>query len=137
MHLCTRTGTGDTFYSSYRAELAAPTRAMSGGVEASEAADGLVRTLGTGDAALRVSAQGFGCMGITAFYGQPMRDDDAVALLCHAFRSGVTHWDTAEVYQAKDEAGETLFNEAVVGKAIAAVGQRESLQIATTEHQRG
>ena len=83
----------------------------------------MMRTLGTGAAALRVSAQGFGCMGITAFYGKPLPDDDAVALLRHAAARGVTHWDTAEAYQVKLPDGTTKFNEAVVGKAIADVGE--------------
>lgn len=96
----------------------------------------MTRVLGTGSAALRVSAQGFGCMGMTAFYGRPMADADAVALLQHAFAEGVTHWDTAEVYQGRDAAGATLYNEAVVGRGIAAVGQRDALQIATKYHPR-
>ena len=83
----------------------------------------MMRTLGTGAAALRVSAQGFGCMGITAFYGKPLPDDDAVSLLRHAAARGVTHWDTAEAYQVKLPDGTTKFNEAVVGKAIADVGE--------------
>lgn len=91
----------------------------------------LRRTLGSGSAALEVSAQGFGCMGMTAFYGKPMCDGDAVALLQHAFASGITHWDTAEVYQGKDDAAATVYNETVVGLGIAAVAQRDQLQIAT------
>ena len=41
------------------------------------------KTLGSGAAALVTSAQGFGCMGITAFYGKAMHDDDAVKLMMH------------------------------------------------------
>ena len=89
------------------------------------------RTLGSGTAALEVSAQGLGCMGITAFYGKRMEDERAVALLRHAFDRGVTHWDTAEVYTCEAADGSLIYNESVVGKAIAAVGQRECLQIAT------
>lgn len=48
-----------------------------------------------------------------------------------AYELGVTHWDTAEIYQGKDAEGNTIFNETVVGKGIAAVGDRKSLQIAT------
>ena len=89
------------------------------------------RTLGSGAAALAVSAQGFGCMGITANYGKPMVDDEAVVLLQHAYSLGVTHWDTAEVYTCKATDGSTIYNETVVGKAIAAIGKRDELQIAT------
>ena len=88
----------------------------------------------TTSAALRVSAQGFGCMGMTAFYGRPIDDEDAVALLKHAFTCGVTHWDTAEVYQSTmTEDGTTLYNETVVGRGIAAIGKdnRDRLTIAT------
>ena len=88
------------------------------------------KVLGSGDAALRVSSQGFGCMGITAFYGKPMPDDEAVALLRHAYENGVTHWDTAEVYQAKLDDGSIKYNEETVGKAIAAVG-RANVTVAT------
>jgi len=88
------------------------------------------RVLGSGSAAMETSAQGFGCMGMTAFYGRPMDDDAAVALLAHAFVAGVTHFDTAEVYTAKaDDGVTTLYNECVVGKAIAAIGKRESIQV--------
>lgn len=48
-----------------------------------------------------------------------------------AFDLGITHWDTAEVYQGKAADGSTLYNETVVGKGIAAVGDRQALQIAT------
>jgi aryl-alcohol dehydrogenase-like predicted oxidoreductase len=70
-------------------------------------------------------------MGITSFYGKPMDDNDAVALMKHAFDAGVTHFDTAEVYRCKAEDGETvIFNEVVVGKALAVMG-RENVQVAT------
>jgi aryl-alcohol dehydrogenase-like predicted oxidoreductase len=43
---------------------------------------------------------------------------------------GITHWDTAEVYTGVCN-DKTVYNETVVGKAIAAIGKREQLQIAT------
>mmetsp|Transcript_10528 Transcript_10528/g.27069 ORF Transcript_10528/g.27069 Transcript_10528/m.27069 type:complete len:344 (-) Transcript_10528:50-1081(-) len=92
------------------------------------------RVLGSGAAAMEGSAQGFGCMGITAWYGKPLADADAVALLKRAFELGITHWDTAEVYQGKNAAGELIYNETVVGKGVAAVGDRGKLQIATKFH---
>ena len=87
------------------------------------------RVLGSGAAALHVSKQGFGCMGITAFYGTRIPDDEAIALIKHAYDCGVTHFDTAEVYTCK-EGDETIYNEDVVGKAINACG-RDNIQIAT------
>merc|ERR1719270_923306 len=70
-------------------------------------------------------------MGITAFYGKPLPDADAIELLTEVYKRGVTHWDTAEVYVHKSEDGATVYNEEVVGKAIAAIGDRGKLQIAT------
>jgi aryl-alcohol dehydrogenase-like predicted oxidoreductase len=43
----------------------------------------------------------------------------------------VTHFDTAEVYTAKAEDGSTIYNETVVGKAIASINKRDQIQIAT------
>jgi aryl-alcohol dehydrogenase-like predicted oxidoreductase len=88
------------------------------------------KTLGSGAAALLTSAQGFGCMGITSFYGTRMKDEDAIELLQHVHANGVTHWDTAEVYTAQDADGSTVYNETVVGKAIKQIG-RANIQIAT------
>merc|ERR1719214_540134 len=76
------------------------------------------------------SSQGFGCMGITANYGKPIPDEDAVAVLKHAAANGVTHWDTAEAYQCKLEDGSTKYNEDVLSIAIKEVG-RDKLQLAT------
>eukprot|EP00746_Dinoflagellata_sp_MGD_P003998 gnl/MRDRNA2_/MRDRNA2_107740_c0_seq1.p1 gnl/MRDRNA2_/MRDRNA2_107740_c0~~gnl/MRDRNA2_/MRDRNA2_107740_c0_seq1.p1 ORF type:complete len:387 (+),score=82.33 gnl/MRDRNA2_/MRDRNA2_107740_c0_seq1:184-1344(+) len=100
------------------------------GANNSKSKAGSTRILGSGTAALHTSALGFGCMGITAFYGTPMADDDAVQLMKHAFDEGVTHFDTAEVYTSKSEEGQTIYNETVVGKAIQVMG-RENVQIAT------
>eukprot|EP00039_Didymoeca_costata_P027419 m.18353 g.18353 ORF g.18353 m.18353 type:complete len:338 (+) comp6291_c0_seq1:116-1129(+) len=90
--------------------------------------------LGSGDAALKVSKQGFGCMGITAFYGDPMKDEDAIDLLMETFKSGVTHFDTAEIYRTGNIMAppneDTKWNEVVVGKFIAKAG-RENIQVAT------
>ena len=91
---------------------------------------GYTKTLGSGDAAMQSSAQGFGCMGITAFYGKPMPDDDAVALIKHAFAGGITHFDTAELYTATLEDGSTKYNETVVGRAMNEIGL-ENVQVAT------
>lgn len=78
------------------------------------------RTLGKNG--LQVSALGFGCMGISFGYGQPMTREDGVAIIRAAFESGVTFFDTAEVYGP-------FTNEAVVGEALAPV--RDQVVIAT------
>src|SRR5262245_18902965 len=45
-----------------------------------------------------VNAIGLGCMGMSAFYGEPMSEQEAVALLHAALERGVDHFDTAEAY---------------------------------------
>jgi aryl-alcohol dehydrogenase-like predicted oxidoreductase len=54
------------------------------------------RPIGRGGKA--VNAIGLGCMGMAAFYGAPMEEDDAVKLLHAAVDLGVDHFDTAEMY---------------------------------------
>ena len=51
-----------------------------------------------GSSGLEVSAIGFGCMGLTSSYGQPMERADAIALLRQAHEHGITLFDTAEAY---------------------------------------
>lgn len=56
----------------------------------------LVRTIGRDGP--RVNAIGLGCMGMAAFYGAPLSEPDAVALLHAAIDLGIDHFDTAELY---------------------------------------
>ena len=86
------------------------------------------RVLGRGAAAMKTSAQGFGCMGMTAFYGKPMSNVAAEELLVNAFKNGITHWDTAEVYQGKNDDGSVLYNESQVAFGIKAVNNRDALK---------
>jgi aryl-alcohol dehydrogenase-like predicted oxidoreductase len=79
------------------------------------------RTLGTGDAALEVSAIGLGCMGMSAFYGEG-NDEESTATIHRALDIGVTFLDTAEMYGPHT-------NERLVGEAIA--GRRDEVQLAT------
>jgi len=78
------------------------------------------RTLGR--SGLKVSAVGFGCMGISFGYGQPMQRDAAIALIRDAFERGVTFFDTAEAYGP-------FANEELVGEALAPI--RDRVVIAT------
>ena len=50
-----------------------------------------------GGQGLRVSKQGLGCMGMSAFYGSD-DEKESVATLERALELGVTFWDTAEMY---------------------------------------
>lgn len=45
-----------------------------------------------------VNAIGLGCMGMSAYYGAPMAENEGVALLHAAIDKGVDHFDTAEMY---------------------------------------
>jgi aryl-alcohol dehydrogenase-like predicted oxidoreductase len=69
------------------------------------------RTLGTGNAALTVSAMGLGCM-----------EDESIATIRAALDAGVDFLDTADMYGP-------FTNERLVGRAIA--GRRDQVVIAT------
>ena len=73
---------------------------------------------------LQVSAVGFGCMGISHAYGEPMNKREAIKLLREAVEKGYTFFDTAECY-----IGENSNNEEIVGEALAPY--KGKVQIAT------
>ena len=79
------------------------------------------RTLGTGNAALTVSAMGLGCMGMSEFYGTG-DDTESIATIHAALDAGVDLLDTADMYGP-------FTNEKLVGRAIA--GRREQVVVAT------
>lgn len=51
-----------------------------------------------GSQGLEVSAQGLGCMGMSAFYGPPKPDSEMIELIHHAINSGITHLDSSDLY---------------------------------------
>ena len=57
-----------------------------------------VRRMKLGSQGLEVSVQGLGCMGLSAFYGAPTPETNAVALLRHAIKAGITFLDTSDFY---------------------------------------
>lgn len=75
-----------------------------------------------GNSNLEVSAIGLGCMGMSFGYGPAMDKQEAIALIRTAVDSGVTFFDTAEVYGP-------FTNEELVGEALAPV--RDQVVIAT------
>ncbi len=81
-----------------------------------------MQTRRLGKDGLEVSALGFGCMGISQSFGEPLSDHAGMAIIRAAFDRGVTFFDTAEVYGP-------FVNEEVVGRALARV--RDHVVIAT------
>src|SRR6195952_3536271 len=74
-----------------------------------------------GQQGLIVSAEGLGCMGMSAFYG-PFDDAESTATITRALDLGVTLLDTADAYGP-------FTNERLVGKAVAS--RRDEVVIAT------
>ena len=77
-----------------------------------------MRTLGQG---LKVSDQGLGCMGMSAWYGAT-DEEESIATIHRALELGVVFLDTADVYGLGK-------NEELVGRAIA--GRRDEVVLAT------
>ncbi|KAJ0079749.1 hypothetical protein Patl1_24191 [Pistacia atlantica] len=57
-----------------------------------------VKRIKLGSQGLEVSAQGLGCMGMSAFYGPPKPEPEMIALIHHAINSGITFLDTSDLY---------------------------------------
>ncbi|QCD77646.1 probable aldo-keto reductase 1 [Vigna unguiculata] len=77
-----------------------------------------------GTQGLEVSKLGYGCMGLTGAYNDPLREDEGISVIKHAFDQGITFFDTADIY------GVDHANEILVGKALKQL-PREKIQIAT------
>ncbi|KAL6342447.1 hypothetical protein AAG906_011137 [Vitis piasezkii] len=82
-----------------------------------------VKRMKLGLQGLEVSAQGLGCMGMSAFYGPPKPEQDMIALIHHAVNSGITFLDTSDIYGP-------FTNEILLGKALKG-GAREKVELAT------
>ncbi|XP_051216613.1 probable aldo-keto reductase 2 [Lolium perenne] len=83
----------------------------------------VVPRLKLGSQGMEVSAQGLGCMGMSAFYGPPKPEPDMVALIHHAVAAGVTLLDSSDSYGPHT-------NEILLGKALQG-GVREKVDLAT------
>ncbi|KAL6344445.1 hypothetical protein AAG906_039701 [Vitis piasezkii] len=81
-----------------------------------------VKRMKLGSQGLEVSAQGLGCMGMSAFYGPPKPEQDMIALIQHAVNSGITFLDTSDIYGP-------FTNEILLGKAQRRA--REKIELAT------
>ncbi|KAK9932837.1 hypothetical protein M0R45_020059 [Rubus argutus] len=82
-----------------------------------------VRRIKLGSQGLEVSAQGLGCMGMSAFYGAPKPEPDMIKLIHHAIDAGVTFLDTSDIYGP-------FTNEILLGKALSG-GVRDKVEMAT------
>ncbi|KAM3072528.1 hypothetical protein ACMFMG_009324 [Clarireedia jacksonii] len=69
-----------------------------------------------------VIAQGFGLMGLSAFYGKPEPDEARFKVLDRAYDLGQTFWDSADIY---------LDSEDLVGKWFRRTGKRDEIFLAT------
>ncbi|KAG2277171.1 hypothetical protein Bca52824_059726 [Brassica carinata] len=83
-----------------------------------------VRRMKLGSQGLEVSAQGLGCMSLSAFFGVPAPKTDPIALLHHAIGSGVTFLDTADSYGPQT-------NELLLAKALKNNGMGEKVELAS------
>jgi aryl-alcohol dehydrogenase-like predicted oxidoreductase len=75
-----------------------------------------------GKSGLRVSALGFGCMGLSFGFGPATERGEAIKVIRAAYEGGVTFFDTAEAYGP-------YLNEEVVGEALKPM--RDKVVIAT------
>ncbi|ERN19631.1 hypothetical protein AMTR_s00062p00144950 [Amborella trichopoda] len=81
-----------------------------------------MRRIKLGSQGLEVSAQGLGCMGMSAFYGPSKPEPDMIQLIHHAIDSGVTFLDTSDMYGP-------FTNKILLGKALK--GRRENVELAS------
>jgi aryl-alcohol dehydrogenase-like predicted oxidoreductase len=82
-----------------------------------------MHTIPLGTQGLTVSAQGLGCMGMSAYYGE--RDDElSLRTLARAAELGVTFLDTADTYGLGA-------NEELLARHLAEPGRRDQVQLAT------
>ncbi|XP_024005451.1 probable aldo-keto reductase 4 isoform X2 [Eutrema salsugineum] len=86
-------------------------------------ADCGVRRMKLGSQGFEVSAQGLGCMSLSAFFSVPEPKTDPIVLLHHAIESGVTFLDTSDSYGPET-------NELPLSKALKN-GMREKVELAT------
>ncbi|WJX85547.1 palmitoyltransferase akr1 [Trifolium repens] len=84
----------------------------------------LIPHVALGTQGFQVSKLGFGCMGLSGAYNDPLPEQDAISVINYAFTKGITFFDTADVYGANGA------NEILLGKALKEL-PREKIQLAT------
>ncbi|KAK0351902.1 hypothetical protein LTR91_025383 [Friedmanniomyces endolithicus] len=70
-----------------------------------------------------VTRMGYGCMGLSAFYGKPKPDEERFKVLDKCYEEGELHWDSADMYMDSED---------LLGKWFKAnPGKREHIFLAT------
>ncbi|KAF7896521.1 hypothetical protein EAF00_006535 [Botryotinia globosa] len=69
-----------------------------------------------------VVAQGFGTMGLSAFYGSTESDEERFKVLDRAYELGQTNWDTADMYADSED---------LLGKWFKRTGKRDQIFLAS------
>ncbi|GBE89156.1 Aldo-keto reductase yakc [NADP(+)] [Sparassis crispa] len=69
-----------------------------------------------------VTAIGYGAMGISAFYGKALPDEERLKILDAVYENGCTMWDTANIYDD---------SEVLIGKWFKRTGKRNEIFLAT------
>ncbi|TVY28387.1 Aldo-keto reductase [NADP(+)] [Lachnellula hyalina] len=70
----------------------------------------------------QVVAEGFGLMGLSAFYGKPEADEERFKVLDRALELGQTNWDSADMYMDSED---------LLGKWFKRTGKRDQIFLAT------
>ncbi|KAI0063915.1 Aldo/keto reductase [Artomyces pyxidatus] len=69
-----------------------------------------------------VTAIGYGAMGIAAFYGDALPDEERFKILDAVYESGCTNWDTADLYKDSED---------LIGAWFKRTGKRDEIFLAT------
>lgn len=70
----------------------------------------------------RVTAMGYGAMGLSAYYAPAASDEERLQFLDYVYNSGIANWDTSDVY------GDS---EILIGKWFVKTGRRNEIFLAT------
>ncbi|KAB2629849.1 perakine reductase-like [Pyrus ussuriensis x Pyrus communis] len=76
-----------------------------------------------GTQGFEVSQLGFGCMGLSGIYNDPVPEEVGISIIKYAFDKGITFFDTADIYGSHT-------NEVLIGKALKEL-PRDQIQLAT------
>ncbi len=94
----------------------------------------IMQTISLGSLGLTVTKLGYGCMGLTSFYGTKLPDPEIIEMIEKVSATGINFLDTANLYCYLDtsdpENPRTVCQEEILGKAIEKVG-RDKFVIAT------